>query len=529
MTGAAIVASENFGVLDRLTVRGRLRGSTANNSGSVGAVAAKNAGTISRTRVTIQLEGGTSLGGVVAANQRDGLVEDVDVTVDAKGNVLEIGGIAAANEGVIRRARVRGKLLGSTAVGVYGGGVAGFNEGVIEDSSAEVELSIHERAGGLVGVLRNGVLRRSWSNSTVLTEVYSGGVVGSTAFSFVLEDCYGLGTLISQSPTSTPITRGFVDLTTKDLQGNASHVTQVYGTTGSDGSVAALSDPATFADLDPTVWAPDAATLATQGHPLLRWQVDEGVTAPGPAHVAVTLQASPFGAPKSAWMQNTSTGRTYYASFYGSVATLWVEPGPVKYSVRDRDDRNCRLYQVGDPWKDPIPATATITAPTYFNIQPECKASDAAFRGPFLRAARDHELSPGELIATAAGQELRFTEGTVVRDGVDVTPRGWDLSNHRPLVDGDYVYFFMSYPKIEAGAGRLRDHDRDWVALIGTPTLQLSTGQWRQPRDFFFNLAGLTNVRIENRRIKGEGKKFGVEMTLESTLDTYLEFAPVIE
>ncbi len=124
-----------------------------NEFGGAGAIVGWNDGTIQNcTVVDPRIFGEVGVGGVVALNDEDGLIIDSEVLFETNGE------IKAFDEGA--------------------GGVAGWNDGTIENSFNNVPIESAYDAGGLVGYNDLGTITRSWSTANVQASMFAGGLVG---------------------------------------------------------------------------------------------------------------------------------------------------------------------------------------------------------------------------------------------------------------------------------------------------------------------------------------------------------------
>lgn len=92
-----------------------------------------------------------------------------------------IGGLVGSNNGDIINCSFSGNVTG----GKYGvGGIAGINSGQIANSYSKANIIGHDgkynssHIGGLVGINSNGIIKNSYSQSSVIGNSYVGGLIG---------------------------------------------------------------------------------------------------------------------------------------------------------------------------------------------------------------------------------------------------------------------------------------------------------------------------------------------------------------
>jgi len=125
-------------------------------------------------------EGGVSGAGILAERVYSGtVIDNVDVTGDVIGG-NEVGGLVGYNEGTISNSSATGNVTGSNSLIYEGvGGLVGANAGTISNSSAAVTVIGNNYVGGLAG-FSNGVISNSYASGDVTGDWYVGGLVGQT-------------------------------------------------------------------------------------------------------------------------------------------------------------------------------------------------------------------------------------------------------------------------------------------------------------------------------------------------------------
>jgi hypothetical protein len=132
---------------------------------------------------------------IVAGTIQNFSLSHIRITI--YGKAREVGGIAGANAGTFVNDHVSGTIR-STAENAGIGGLAGYNGGLIDRSSASAQIigAGGARAGGLAGA-NTASIRESFSTGTVIGGDSSrvGGLVGDNLFSnsgFGIKDSYAL-------------------------------------------------------------------------------------------------------------------------------------------------------------------------------------------------------------------------------------------------------------------------------------------------------------------------------------------------
>ena len=211
---------------------------SVNGTGSVGGLVGLNRGTISQSGLNAQVTGTGSVGGVAGSNDGTIFAVGVNGSVDGYRNT---GGVAGANRNQIDRTVVVAPVNGSiyiggtvgynhgdasvrksTATGTVTatesvGGIAGFNEGMIQRTSVLGSVTGSERrTGGITGVNREGEIVRTFAAGSVSSDSDVGGVVGLHV-SGLIQDTYWDREATGQTSSDGSAT----GLTTAEMTGSA--------------------------------------------------------------------------------------------------------------------------------------------------------------------------------------------------------------------------------------------------------------------------------------------------------------------
>ncbi len=136
----------------------------------VGAIAGRNAGTLTNVEVAGTFSGRDFVGGLVGSNS--GTIADSYATGAVSGSNQAIGGAVGTNSGTISRSYATGSVAGLWDTG----GLAGYNEGDIVESYSTGAVSA-DFGGGLVG-WNDGAIVRSYATGAVSAVDEAGGLVG---------------------------------------------------------------------------------------------------------------------------------------------------------------------------------------------------------------------------------------------------------------------------------------------------------------------------------------------------------------
>ncbi|MCX7290189.1 GLUG motif-containing protein, partial [Janthinobacterium sp.] len=178
-----MLAARNAGLIDNVSAYGELKLTGYIYAGGLVGV---NSGVINNSRSSGSIEHSPNYGGgaagLVAENQRGGIVSNssssMTVTV-VKGTA---GGLVLENAGTIAKSFATGDIAGD----VFTGGLAAFTSGNISDSYATGSVTGSSIAGGLAGRLGGTI-----SNSYATGNVYSSGDVQSEqGFGGLVGDVY---------------------------------------------------------------------------------------------------------------------------------------------------------------------------------------------------------------------------------------------------------------------------------------------------------------------------------------------------
>ena len=195
---AGTAAKVNNLTLTRVDIGASLTGNT------VGAVVGSNiGGTVVNCRVSGNINGFEQVGGVVGIN--DGTVSEcVFITGSISGIGLfnnSIGGVVGLNNSgsMLEKCYSSGSVTGGDTVG----GLAGWNEGTIENCYSMCDVSVvNTEAGGVVGFNQNyGVVTNCYFNGSVSGENFVGGVVGNNdgTIAAVVSNCVALNPDITRT------------------------------------------------------------------------------------------------------------------------------------------------------------------------------------------------------------------------------------------------------------------------------------------------------------------------------------------
>ena len=173
------LVGSNLGLIENVSVDGRVAASYGNNTGRIGGLAGTNEGTINRPALgTIRnasfrgtVDGGIYTGGLVGHNMSATIVNStVNATVTGRDYV---GGLAGDSAGKVDNVTVTATVTGN----LYVGGLIGDNTSIVSNGSVDVDVSGFLYVGGLVGQ-NLGTITASSSEGTVTSDHDAGGLAG---------------------------------------------------------------------------------------------------------------------------------------------------------------------------------------------------------------------------------------------------------------------------------------------------------------------------------------------------------------
>ena len=127
---------------------------------------------------------------------------------------VNVGGIAGQNNGTIENSYTAGNVSGISNVG----GIAGQNLNIIKNCYSAGDItSSSNNAGGITGLMPAGSVQYCYALGSVTGASNAGGIAGSTAYNSMLEYCVALNFIVAS-------------------QGNAMSVDRVIGDAGSTGT-----------------------------------------------------------------------------------------------------------------------------------------------------------------------------------------------------------------------------------------------------------------------------------------------------
>jgi hypothetical protein len=161
--------------------------------------------------------------------EEDGFIQNLNlVNADISGDDI-VGGLAGVNNGTIENVSVSGAVNGSSFLG----GLAGLNGGAVLQSVSEVDVSGSDRIGGLAGV-NTGVIQHSYAAGDVNGGSSAGGLTGWNNESGEILESYASGNVSGQDRLGGLVGRneGDASIVQSYALGNVSLSTIFYGRAG---------------------------------------------------------------------------------------------------------------------------------------------------------------------------------------------------------------------------------------------------------------------------------------------------------
>jgi filamentous hemagglutinin family protein len=166
-----LVGANNGGTIAGSSTSGSVT-ATGNDSGGLVGI---NSGTITGSSSSASVISSSANAGVLVGYNNAGSTIDSSFTTGNASGINDVGGIAGLNDGAINNSHASGSVNGTTAVG----GLAGASSGAIGNSYALGSVnSIGDNAGGLVGI-NMGSIGASYASGTVAGEDNVGGLAGA--------------------------------------------------------------------------------------------------------------------------------------------------------------------------------------------------------------------------------------------------------------------------------------------------------------------------------------------------------------
>ena len=210
----------NGGVVEDLRVYSSNFTSTSAN-GNAGAIAGVNNGRIENiTTFGNEVKGGDKVGGIVGANNANGVIDDVESTgsVIATGNKVVAGGLVGVNEAnaTINNSYSNSAVTTESGVTTTGGlgGVVGVNKGAVSlvDSLGVTNGGAHlsNNVGGIIGI-NNGNMYSGYNESIVSGSSNVGGIIGTNAGTYNEADKKWESGTVSNVVNATSVTSEATD------------------------------------------------------------------------------------------------------------------------------------------------------------------------------------------------------------------------------------------------------------------------------------------------------------------------------
>lgn len=179
----------NYGKIEKSHASGAVIGSSY-----LGGFAGYNFGQIKDSYSESNVDfSGASVGGFVASNAKDGVIENCYSTGDVNGSNNDAG-FASENYGEISRSYSTGLVKGTTNVG----GFVSSNYGNISESYATGFVYGEISVGGFAGYVREGSISQCYSTGDVQGYILPAGFVGAM-YNGSIENSFSLGNISSVS------------------------------------------------------------------------------------------------------------------------------------------------------------------------------------------------------------------------------------------------------------------------------------------------------------------------------------------
>lgn len=201
----------------------------------------------SRCTLYITNDGGsvnkTDNGFAWAAGTNNGTLREITVTdcsiaCETGTTPLNVGGIAANNNGTILRCTVSGAISAAADRNKTDeftcGGIAAYNypTGIVDQCTNHASITAMNQVGGVVG-MNGGTVTASGNTGAITANYYFGGVVGYTTSSSaacIIEKCYNTGTITMDEPAGMGRGAAYMGGITSRIYSNKTVIRACYNT-----------------------------------------------------------------------------------------------------------------------------------------------------------------------------------------------------------------------------------------------------------------------------------------------------------
>lgn len=198
------------------------------------------------TGLTVNQEG-TNYVGLFGRIGSGGTVKDVTLTKASVTGGMYVGGVAGQNDGTVENCSVDGTVTGTGSTDT--GGIVGCNYGTISGCKAEGTVTGGEsNVGGIAGESALGAtIEGCYSTAAVSGSTYVGGVVGSLGNNSSLMACYSTGDVTATITSGYANAGGVVGQNSQGTVTGCYHATgTVKGTAGYVGGIVGRNTLGTF-------------------------------------------------------------------------------------------------------------------------------------------------------------------------------------------------------------------------------------------------------------------------------------------
>lgn len=169
---------------------------------------------------------------------RDIAVTDCTIACETGTTPLNVGGIAANNNGTVLRCTASGAISAAADRNKTDeftcGGIAAYNyaTGVVDQCVNHASITAMNQVGGVVG-MNGGKVTGSGNTGAITANYYFGGVVGYTTSSSaacIIEKCYNTGTLTMDEPAGMGRGAAYMGGVTSRIYSNKTVISKCYNT-----------------------------------------------------------------------------------------------------------------------------------------------------------------------------------------------------------------------------------------------------------------------------------------------------------
>ena len=347
-----LVGYNIWGIIMNSTVSGQITGNDR-----VGGIVGYGEGVLDGGQANSVVSGNSYIGGLAGEAAFGNLINNTHTNCTVDGTSLYVGGLIGWNQGEVENSSSQGNTTGDTYVGGFVG--ADVGESITTSYSDGLTTGV-SYVGGFSGLSQDSYIKDCYSNADVLRKSGStsddiGGFIG-TNFRASIIHCYSTGSVFYQDSTD-PMDNGFAG--SVETSGDYNMTSNFWdvelsGQTGTAGNATGLSTSemktqATFTDVDwdfTRTWH----MLERVTYPLLWWQEK-----PEPTQYPMYLQTDTQNQGWNLVSFNLFPSGVHYAD-PGNLTQILDDP---EYGITGSYDKVMYYEAANDRWRSYVPGRAS--------------------------------------------------------------------------------------------------------------------------------------------------------------------------